>query len=84
MEPRRRDRIDLQRCEGDRAQHAVEMGGKQGLKDVPQAVIMERGTRSPRLQQRQQPTLIPPFSHLGEGRMPIQNRAYQGFNPTPT
>jgi hypothetical protein len=43
MEPWGRDGIDLQGVEGDSPKHAVEMGGKQGIEDLPQPVIMERG-----------------------------------------
>src|SRR5262245_2272786 len=43
MQPGRWDRIDLQGFEGDRAKHPVEIGGKQRIEDVPQAVIMECG-----------------------------------------
>src|SRR5262245_38598988 len=44
MQPGRWNRISLQGFEGDRAKHPVEVGGKQGIEDVPQAVIMECGT----------------------------------------
>jgi hypothetical protein len=84
MQPGRRDGIDLQGFEGDRTKHRVEIGRKQRIENVPQAVIIERGTREPRLQQRHHPTLFEPFSHLIESMMPIQNREHQGFNPTTT
>ena len=35
MQPGRRDGIDLQRFEGDRAKHPVEIGRKQRIEDVP-------------------------------------------------
>src|SRR5262249_55415120 len=41
MEPGRRNGIDLQRFESDRVKHRVEIGGKQRIEDVPQAVVME-------------------------------------------
>jgi hypothetical protein len=83
-QPGRRDGIALQGFEGDRTTHRVEIGRKQRIEHVPQAVIMERGTREPRLQQRHHPPLFEPFSHLIEGMMPFQNREPQGFNPTTT
>jgi hypothetical protein len=43
MEPWSRDGIDLQSIEGNRAKHAVEIGDKQSIEDLPQSVIMERG-----------------------------------------
>ena len=35
MEPGGREGIDLQSVEGDRPKHAVELGGKQRLEDLP-------------------------------------------------
>jgi hypothetical protein len=84
MQPGYRDGVDLQGFEGDRTKHRVEIGRKQRIENVPQAVIIKRGTREPRLQQRHHPTLFEPFSHLIEDMMPIQNREHQGFNPTTT
>jgi hypothetical protein len=84
MEPRCRERIDLQRFEGDHTKHLVEIGGKQRIEDVPQAVIMERSPGEPRLQQRYHPALFQPFAHLVESMMPVQNREDQGFDPAAT
>jgi hypothetical protein len=84
MEPGCGDGVDLQRFEGDRTKHRVEIGGKQGIEDMSQAVIIEGGTREPRLQQRHHATLFEPSPDLVEGMMPIQNRKHQGFDPTPT
>jgi hypothetical protein len=83
-EPRCRERIDFQCFEGDHAKHLVEIGRKQRIEDVAQAVIIERGACEPWLQQRQHPALFQPFAHLVEGMMPIQNREDQGFDPVPT
>ena len=44
MEPRRGQGIDRQSFEGNSAQHLVEIGGKQRIQDVAQAVIIEGGT----------------------------------------
>ena len=84
MQPGRRDGIDLSCFQGDRAKHPIEIGGKQGIEDVPQPVIIECGPREPRLQQRHHPALFQPFPHLIEGMMPVQNGEHQGFDPTPT
>jgi hypothetical protein len=45
MQPGRRERIDLQGFESDGAKHGVEIGRKQRIEDVPQAVIIEGSTR---------------------------------------
>src|SRR5262249_24097925 len=45
MPPRGQDRRDFQGFEGNSPQDLVESGGKQGIQDVPQAVIMQRGPR---------------------------------------
>ena len=42
MEPGGRNGIDLQGVECDRPKHAVEIGRKQRVEDLPQPVIMER------------------------------------------
>ena len=55
MQPGRRNGIDLQCLERDRAEHLVEIGRKQRIEDVSQAVIIERGARESRLQQRPMP-----------------------------
>jgi hypothetical protein len=44
MQPRGGDRRDLQRLQRDSAKHTVEIGGKQRIEDLPQPVIMQRGT----------------------------------------
>jgi hypothetical protein len=51
MKPRGREGIDLQGVECDRPKHTVEMYGKQRIEDLPQAVIMERGTCEAGLEQ---------------------------------
>jgi len=84
MQPRRREGIDLQGLECDGAIDLVEIRGKQGLEDVPETVIIERGTCQPRLQQRQHPPFFQPSPHLIEGMMSIQNGEHQGFDATPT
>jgi hypothetical protein len=82
MEPRGRDRIDLQRFEGDHAKNLVEIRGKQGIEDMAETVIVERGTWQRRLQQRYYAALFQPFTYLIEGMMSIQNGKDQGFDPT--
>jgi hypothetical protein len=60
------------------------MRGTQRIEDVSQAVIMERGSCQPRLQQRYHPAFFQPFAHFVEGMMPVQNRQDQGFDPATT
>jgi hypothetical protein len=83
-QPGRRYGIDSEGIEGDRTEHRVEIGRKQRIKDVPQAVIIEGGPRSSRLQQRHHATLFEPSPYLIEGVMPIQNSKNQGFDPATT
>jgi hypothetical protein len=84
MEPGCWDGIDLERFERDGAKHLVEVGRKQRIEDVTQPVIMERGPREPRLQQRHQPARFQPLPHLVQGMIAVQNRQDQGFDPTPS
>jgi hypothetical protein len=84
VQPGRRYGIDSEGIEGDRTEHRVEIGRKQRIKDVPQAVIIEGGPRSSRLQQRHHATLFEPSPYLIEGVMPIQNSKNQGFDPATT
>jgi hypothetical protein len=51
MQPRGRKGIDLQGIERDSPKHAVEMRGKPRIEDLPQPVIMERGTLEAGLEQ---------------------------------
>ena len=62
----------------------MEIGGKQGIQDMPQAVIMERGPGEPWLQQVQHAPLFQPSPHFVEGLIPIQDREDQGLDPTPS
>src|SRR4029450_346129 len=55
MQPWGGNGIDLQGVESNGAIHLVEIGRKQRLEDVAQAVIMEGGACESRLQQRQYP-----------------------------
>jgi hypothetical protein len=50
MKPRGQDGIDLQGIERDRTKHPVQMRRKQRFEDLPQPVIMERGSRQARLE----------------------------------
>jgi hypothetical protein len=84
MHPGGQDGIHLQRFEGDSALHLVKIGRKQRLEDVSQPIIIERGPREPRLQQRHHATFFQPFPHLLEGMIAIQNREDHSFDPTPT
>ena len=58
------------------------MGSKQRIEDVASPVIMQRGPRSPWLEQLHHPTLFQSSSSFVEGMIPIQDREYQGFAPT--
>ena len=49
-QPGRREGLDLQGVECDRPKHAVQIHRKQPIEDLPQPVIMERGTRQVRLE----------------------------------
>ena len=64
MEPWGRDSIDLQGFKRQGAKDRVKICGKQGIKDVPETVIVERRTCQPRLQQWQPPSLFEPSPHL--------------------
>ena len=44
MEPRRGDGIDLQCLQGHSTKYLVEIGSKQGIQDLAQTIIIERGT----------------------------------------
>jgi hypothetical protein len=83
MEPWCRNGIDLQRFESNRTQHRVQIGGTQGIQDVSSAVIMERGTGEPRLQQVEHASIFQPLPYLVEGMIAIQHSQDQGFDPTP-
>ena len=50
VQPGRREGIALQGLEGDRTKHPVQIHRKQPIEDLPQSVIMERGTRQARLE----------------------------------
>jgi hypothetical protein len=82
--PGRRDGIHFQGLQGERATPPMAIGRKQRLQARPSSVIMEGGTREPRLQPREQATLFQPFSYFVERMMPIQNGEDHGFGPTPT
>src|ERR1043166_4989480 len=58
MEPGGCQGIDLQGVKRDRTKHAVEMRGKERLQDLPQPVIMERGSREAGLEQGDHATLL--------------------------
>jgi hypothetical protein len=58
MEPGGRHGIGLQGVERDCTKHAVEIGSKQGIKNLPQPVIMERGAREARVEQGDHATLL--------------------------
>src|SRR5262249_32297197 len=84
MEPGSREGIDLQGVEGDRPKHAVEMRGKQRIEDLPQPVIMERGTLEAGLEEGYHATLLQTCPYLIEGMMAIENRQKQGLYSTAT
>ena len=81
MQLRRRDGIDLERFEGNGAKDLVEIGGKQRIEDVAQAVIVECGLRQPRLEQGHHPTFFQALPYFVQRMMPIQNGQHQGFDP---
>jgi hypothetical protein len=64
MEPGGRAGRDLQSVEGDRPKHAVEMGGKERVEDLPEPVIMERGALEAGLKQGEPPTFLQTCPHL--------------------
>src|SRR5262249_4982342 len=82
--PRGRDGIDLQGLESHGTKLGVEMGRTQRIEAVPQPVIIAGGTGEPCLQQGPHPTLFEPSPDFREGMRPVQNRAHQGFDSTPT
>jgi hypothetical protein len=84
IEPGGRDGIDRQGVESDSPKHAVEIGGKQGIEDLPQPVIMKRGACEAGLEQRYHLTLLQAWPDLIENMMTIENRQEQGLHPTPT
>jgi len=84
MEPWGRDGIDRQGVEGDSPKHAVEIGGKQGLEELPPSIIMERGACEAGLEQGYHPTLLQACPSLIEGMMAIEHRQEQGFYATAT
>jgi len=84
MHPGCQDGLPLQRSEGDGTIPPVQMGRKQRLEEVSQPIIMARGPRAPRLQQRHPAPFCQPFPHLLEGMIAIQNREDQRCDPTPT
>jgi hypothetical protein len=83
MEPGGGEAIDLQGFEGNGTKDLVEIGCKQGIEDASQPIVMERGPREPRLQQRHHPTLFQPLSDFIQGMITIQNREHQGFHSPP-
>jgi hypothetical protein len=84
MEPWGRDGIDLQGVECESTKHAVEIGGKQGIEDLPQSVIMERSACEAGLEQGYHPTFFQACPYLIEGMMAIENRQEQGLHSTAT
>jgi hypothetical protein len=76
MEPGGGEALDLQGFEGNGTKDLVEMGRKQGIQHVPEPVIMQRGPREPRLQQRHHPTLFQPLPDFIQGMLAIQNREH--------
>jgi hypothetical protein len=82
--PRSRHGIHLERVERDSTEDRVELGRQEGIEAGPQAVSMEGGTRSPRLQQRHHPPLFQPFAYLVERMTPGQDGQHQGFDSTAT
>jgi len=83
MHPGGQDGRHRQRCEGDGALPLVKIGRQQRLADVAPPIIMERGPRAPRLQQRHHATFFQPFPHLLEGMSAIEHGEDESFAPTP-
>jgi hypothetical protein len=84
MDPGRRNGVDFQRLERQDTKHLIQVGGKERVEDLPQAVIIERLLLSARLKQGQHPTLRQPGPHFVEGMMAVENRQHQRFYPSPT
>src|SRR5262249_26400031 len=84
MQPGRRESVALQRLEGQGAKDLVEIGRKERIKAMPQAIIIEGGTREARLPPRSHATLFEPSPSLVKGMMPIQKREHQGCDPGTT
>jgi hypothetical protein len=74
MKPGGREGIDFQGIKCNSPKQAVEIGGKQGIEDLPQPVIMERGACEARLEQGEHPTLLQTCPYFIEGVMAIKNR----------
>src|SRR5215831_1416538 len=84
MEPGGREGIDLQGVEGDSTKDAVELCGKQRLKKLAEAVIVQRRSSQAILEQGEHPALLQTYPHLIKGMMPIENRQEQGLHATAT
>jgi hypothetical protein len=82
--PGGRDGLHRQRFEGDGALHPVQIGRTQRREEVAQPIIRARGPRAPRLPQRQDAPVFPPFPHLREGLLALEHREDSSCNPTPT
>jgi hypothetical protein len=84
MEPGGREGIHLQGVARDGPKDAVELRGTQGIEDLSQPIIMERGSREAGLEQGYQPTCLQACPDLIEGMMAIKNRQEQRLHATAT
>jgi hypothetical protein len=84
MAPGRRDGIDLYGVERPSATHPVEVGGTQGLKDLPQAVIIERGTLEASLEPGEHPARLYAGSYLLTRMRAVQDGSQQRLHPVAT
>jgi hypothetical protein len=62
----------------------MQVGGKQRIENLPQAVRIERLPLSARLKQGAHSTRLQPGPHLVEGMVTVENRQHQRFHPSPT
>jgi hypothetical protein len=83
-QPGRRDGIHCQGLQGERAPHPLAMGRTQRLQARPAPILMECGTRAPRVPPRSHAALFQPFAHFGERMRPLQHGEAHGCGPTPT
>ena len=84
MEPWGRNGIDLQRFERHSAEHLVEVGRKQRIQHLPQAVIMQRHALQACLEQGEHPAFLETGSYLIQGMVSVKDREHQRLYPVPT
>jgi hypothetical protein len=73
VQPGGRHGGEVEGFEGKTTQHVVEGGGKPGVEEVAEAIIVERFPPEPGLESREHATLRQALPHFVERRVPIQN-----------